>query len=162
MKPEQRSVYSQLQKSRHSSQNIIHTGSERERCKKSSTGTFQLLATNSPYSSSLPLHKTCRSYSASLLCKSVATGILGSGHAYCPKVDINQLEIKCPSLQNFGRFPNCQYKIPIHKCFFNRFFFPLSSFLSLFLSSLQPSSWWWDEEWMQQSSLQSQKCLGSS
>lgn len=138
MKPKQRSVYSQLQKSRHSSQNTIHTGSEQERCKKPSIGIFQLLDANCPYSSSLPLHKTCRSYTAFLLCKSVATEMLGSGHVYCPKVYIYQLKIKGPSLQNLGQFPNCQYKIPIHKCFLNRFFSPFLPFLPYFFLPYSP------------------------
>lgn len=84
-----------------SSQNIIQTGSKQERCKKHppiARNQFSLLY-------SVPLHKTRRSYSASLMCKSVATKMLGSGYVYCPKVNINQLEFKCPFLWSVSQLP---------------------------------------------------------
>lgn len=133
MKPKQKCVYSQLQKPRHSPQNTIapwfRTGETPEaQYRHVPIARHQL-------SLFKPLRKTCRSCS-SLACRSVTAEMLGSGHVYCPKVGINQLEIKHSSLQNFGEFHNCQCKMPINKWGFDRFFFPF--FLSLFLSFLQP------------------------
>lgn len=141
MKPKQRSVYSQLQKSRHSSQNTLHTHWLRTRKMQEAQYRHLPIARCqfSLFKQSASSQNVQKLYSISIVqvCCNRNAGVRA---CILPKIIyIYQLKIKGPSLQNFSQFPNCQYKIPIHKCFLHRFFPPffLSFLISFFLTALK-------------------------